>query len=563
MVSSPRTSAAQAVTPTAELTAGDAAVRAKAYDSALAHFRAAQQASPSARAALGVADALYQLARLGEAYEAYADVLRSYPKLARADATLAAARLKDLAAKTGWVSIRLSEEGAQVDLDGASLGVSPVPALVRVAVGSHVVHVAKGGFLPFDTRAEVKADATAVVDVTLTHEATQGHVVVQTSGEPLRVLVDGVDVGPTPWEGDVPPGSHEITGRSSTAVAVPQTVAVVAGTRLAVDLVATPTAAHLQIRTSDGQGLITLDGAAKGTGAFAGDVPPGAHTLSVTRDGYKPYSEALTLGIRETRAETVTLEPVAVTVLAHRADHLDGEGVYGGFGLAWLPSVLAMGSELDTGCGTLGAASCSTPAPTAGGGIFGYAGYTWNPVGFELMIGASGDTVQQKATYNASGGASGTLPATAPARTETFTFGRAGGFGAVRVRASYSLPAVRLTAAAGLGLAYRVMLMKRDSTATDGSGLRGLYIPDPVTYLSPAVSAEAAVALRVTPTLAVAIGAEFWAENAASGTASPPSPGQKLYAPNTTPATDPTPQVHFASGPQIFLGPFLGLEFGP
>jgi hypothetical protein len=564
IASAPARARAQTPAPSAELSQADAAARSKAWDSALAHYQAAMQAAPSSRAALGAADAIYHLGRLADAYDAYTDVQRSYPNLAGTDATLVASRLKELAAKTGWISIRVSEPGAQVDLDGSALGTSPVPALVRVPVGPHTVHVTKAGFGPFDARPDVASDGTAVVDVSLVREATQGHVVVQSAGEPLRVIVDGVDVGVTPWEGDLSPGSHDVTGRSSTALAASQSINVVAGARVAVDLVATGTAAHLQIRTSDGQGAITVDGAPKAVGAYAGDVAAGPHTITVSRDGYQPYQKTMTLGVRETWAETVTLQPIAQNVAGtQRSERIEGEGVYGGFGLAWVPQIASMGSELDTGCDTLGAASCDTPAPLASGMVFGYGGYTWNPVGFELFLAASADTVQQKASFNASGGNSGTLPTTSPAREEKFTFARFGGIGALRVRAAYATPVIRVTAAAGVGLSYKVMLMKRDTTTTDGSGLRDVYVPDPVTYLSPGVSGEAAVHIRLSPTLALAVGAEFWAESAPSGTESPPKSGRQLLKPNTLPVPVNTPQYHFASGAQVFLGPFLGMQFGP
>ncbi len=560
---------AQAPVPDAkELSAGDAAARSKAWDQALAHYQAALAAAPGLRAQLGAADALYHLGRLGEAYEAYDDAQRTYAGKLGADAATVSTRLKEIATKTGWLSIRLTEPGAAVELDAKALGTSPVPALVRVAVGSHVVKATKAGFVPFETRAEVTPDGKAIVDVTLSREATEGHVVVQAGTEPLRVLVDGVDVGAAPWEGDLPPGTHEITGRSSTASAQAQTVTLSAGSKVTVDLVATPTAGHLQIRTSDGQGLITVDGAVRGTGAFAGDLAPGEHTVAVTRDGYQPYQKTLALGVRESAAETVTLQPIAAVAPTGKAGAApEGEGLYGGFGLGWAPEVGGMGTELELNCSTLGAASCDTPAPTASASVFGYVGWTWNPVGFELLLAAASDVTDQSATFNAKGGNSGTLPATAPARIEKFTFARFGGFAALRVRASYSTKWVRATVAGGLGVSYRAMLMKRDAMATDGSGLRNLYIPDPVEYFSPGVSLEGAVHVRLTPTVALAIGAEMWAENASLGgsNASPPSTGHFMASttPGVTPLPIPTPQYHFATGSQIFLGPFLGMQFGP
>lgn len=551
-----------------ELAAAEASARAKNWDEALAHYQAALRAAPSARAQLGLADALYRLGRLGEAYAAYDDAQRMVPKLQPADATMAAARLKELAPKTGWLSVRVSEAGAQVELDGKPLGTSPVPALVRVVAGAHALRVTLAGFVPFEGRPDVSPDGKAVAEATLVREATQGHVVVQTTGEALRVLVDGVDVGATPWEADLPPGPHEVSGRSSTAIASSQSITVTAGARTAVDLVPMSTAAHLQIRTNDGQGLITLDGLAKGTGAFAGDVNPGVHTVAVTRDGYQAYQKTLTLGPRETAAETVTLQPLGGSAgSAKHTDRPEGEGVYGSFGLAWLPGVGGMGTELETSCGTLGAASCDTPLPTESAGVFGYVGWTWNPVGFEIVLAAAADTVVQKATFDGKGGTSGTLPTTSPARVEKFTLGRFGGFAALRVRASYSfLSTLRGTLAGGLGFSYKEMLMKREAAATDGSGLHETYVPDALAYISPGISLEGALHIRFTPALALAVGAEFWGENASvwGNNASPPSPGHALSSgQSVVTAPIPTPQYHFASGTQVFLGPFLGLQFGP
>jgi len=151
--------------------------------------------------------------------------------------------------------------------------------------------------------------------VNLAAVPTQAHLLVRSSGiDSLRVLVDGVDVGATPWEGNVAPGPHQISGRSSKAAAPAQPIDVAAGSQTAVDLAPASTAAHLVLHTSDGKGLITVDAVAAGEGAYSGDVTSGEHTFSVTRDGYKPATKTVTLGANETWAETVTLEPITVSV---------------------------------------------------------------------------------------------------------------------------------------------------------------------------------------------------------------------------------------------------------
>ena len=87
--------------PTAnEIAAGDKAARTKDWEGALTHYQAALHATPSWRAQLGVADALYQLGRLGESYETYDDAQRTYAtKYGPGEKGLVGARLKELATK--------------------------------------------------------------------------------------------------------------------------------------------------------------------------------------------------------------------------------------------------------------------------------------------------------------------------------------------------------------------------------------------------------------------------------------------------------------------------------
>ena len=544
--------------------AADKAAHAKDWAGALGHYQAALQAAPSAHAGLGAADALYQLGRVGEAYDAYAEAQRLYgPKLGPADKALVAARLKELAAKTGALSVHVEETGADVQVDGKSLGTAPMAALLRLPVGPHPVRVTRTGFLPFAVDADVTADGKSVIDVPpLVRQPSQGHLIVHAPGsESLRVVIDGVDLGATPWEGDVAPGPHEIAGRSSTSAASAQMVNVNVGDRIAVDLVTAATAAHLQMRTGDGKGQVYIDGVAKGDGAFVGDVAPGPHTIVITRDGYERFEKTLTLGERETWAETVTLKPVTVQGASAQAAERALEGLYGGFGLTGLFGVGGQGTDLETRCESLGASSCDTHQPI-GGGAFGFLGWTWDPVGFEFMLAGSGDTVQETAHFDAASAAR----LAQPPRDEKFTFARFGGMAAVRVRASFQGRLLRGTVAGGVGLSYKKLVMQRRASTTDDTNRQDGYVPDgDVAYVSPAITLEAALHVRVTPTLALAVGLEMWADNASiwGSNSVGPVTGRLLTAANQTPAPIATPEYHLATGPQVLLGPFLGMQFGP
>ena len=551
-----------------ESAAGDKAAKAKDYAGALPHYQASVQAAPSAHAQLGVADALYQLGRAADAYTAYADAQQIYgTKLAGADKATVAARLKELAGKTGSPAIHVDESGADVALDGKSVGTSPMAALLRVATGPHEVRVNKTGYLPFVGQADVPPDGKAVVDsIPLVMQPTHGHVIVHAPGtEALRVIIDGIDLGATPWEGDLPAGTHEIAGRSSTQTASAQTVTLAVGDKVTLDLVAAATAAHLQVRTNDGKGSVFVDAVNKGQGGFAGDVSPGAHTIVVEAPGFERYEKTVTLGERETWAEIVALKPAQAAAAVASAPDRAFEGIYGGFGLAGLFGVGGQGTDLDTNCDGLGASSCDTGQP-AGGAAFGYVGWTWDPVGFELMLAGSVDTLAETAHFGT--GANAGSPLATPPRNESFRFLRAGGLVALRARASFQGRWLRGTIAGGLGLSYKQMFMERDAVTTDGTDRRDVFVPkDNVAYVSPAISVEGALHFRLTPTVAIAVGLEMWADNASiwGNNATNAAPGRLVGSATSTtpPEAIATPSYHLASGPQVFLAPFLGMQFGP
>jgi hypothetical protein len=555
---------APAVNAQTELAAGDKAARAKDWQGALDHYQAALRATPSWRAQLGVADALFQLGRLGESYEQYDDAQKTYgTRYGPGEKNLVNNRIKDLTTKTGWVSIRVGEAGADVVLDGKSIGTSPVPALIRVATGPHDVKVTKAGLTPFAAHAEVTADGKSVVEVALAPEVKTGHVTVHATGQDiLRVMVDGVDVGATPWEGDLPPGAHQVGGRSSTATSPAQSVDVTLGGRFTVDLTAASTAAHVQVRTSDGKGNIYVDGVIKGEGTFAGDVTPGPHTLVVTREGYERFEKAIPLKPSETEADTVTLKPVAAAGGVVTESEHPYQGLYGGFAGLFVAGVGSQGTELDTNCSSLGADRCQGALPLGGGG-FGYVGYTWDPVGFEVVMAGGWDQMDEKATFSGQPRSGTTLPMASPGRTERFTFGTGGGLVAVRARAAFQNGWLRGTLAGGVGASYHVLLAQREAHATDGTDVA--YAPSPVSYISPVLSLEAAAQIRLGKAIALSVGLEMWADSASisgqnSWAAGPLQPFDVAPPGSPAPAAH---QYHMATGPQVRMGPFLGLQFGP
>ncbi len=562
-LTTPLAAVAQPKSDKAALTRAKQADNKRDWSSALTSYGEALAAKPTLAAQAGIANAQYQLQHAIEAYEAYDELLKTYgSKLTRAQQAEAEARLKETSAKTGSLSIRVDEAGASVLIDDVSVGMTPLPMFKRVYTGTRRVRIVKEGFVPFEESRAVGANATVAVEARLVREAVRGKLAVrETTGKRVVVVVDGVEVGSAPWEGEVDPGKHSVMVRGEAIGSNTQTVEVVRGQRQEAVLSAIEATAHLEVRTSDGAGSISLDGKVVGEGSFSGDVGVGPHKIEVSREGFEPFQKAITLRDKESASESVTLRRPgeSFTDITTDAERLF-QGVYGGFNLMFMKGLGAMGTELELKCGALSAASCETPGPL-GGGLQGYVGYTWNPVGFELMLGGSADVTEQKATFDGKVPQGGNPLFASPLRTETFTTLRAGGFGAVRLRLSAQTRGVRFSFAAGFGGALRVLAMQRAADTPDGGSDR--FVPGAITYVSPAASFDLSVHWRVGRSTTLAIGAQVWAENAGDN-AKTARDGSRYIVKGSAPvAVIPTPSYSLASGTQVLIGPYIGMQFGP
>lgn len=562
----PSIALAQAPDPKAMLASGDKAARAKDWAKAAGDYEAANKAAPSADALDRLANARYQHKQDVPAYAAYAEWLDRYGASAPpAKRKAAEARLSVLAGRTGLLAIDAAEAGAAILVDDKPTGTTPLAAPLRLAPGPHRVRINKDGFLPFDQAPNVVAGTTSTVQVKLVAQTTKGRLSVrEKSGKPIRVIVDSVDMGEAPWSGEVEAGTHEVVGRGGALAADPAKVTVERGKTHDVELVASSRAATLKIGTSDGKGLVYLDDKLVGEGSYSSEIPSGPHKIRVTREGYQPFDEEIYLKEKETLARSITLELSSTieTGTVHPESRAL-EGLYGGFGLFGTLLPGGMTSSMDKMCDAADKpaelTSCSGQGGGLGAGLSGFFGYHWDPVGVELFAGGQYDRSSPTLTWGPSSTDPGLGPD--PARTEEFSVHRGGGFGAFRVRLTLQGEKLRFSVAGGVGLSYRTLFLSRDATATSNPSFRDVMAPDPQSYVSPVLSLEPSLQYRLSGAVAVAVGASLLVDSPRSFDQIPttkPEGGHSLGPSGLT-----TPSYQLATGTQVFLGPFIGMMFGP
>ncbi|MBX3217304.1 MAG: PEGA domain-containing protein [Labilithrix sp.] len=561
------TSFAQSADAKASLADADKAVKSKDWATAARSFDAANKADPSSAALEGLANAYFQGGQLGEAFTAYTEWLDKYgAKAPAAKKKTAETRLKELGEKTSAITILVNEAGAQIVVDDKPVGTSPLLGPLRVVAGPRRIRVTKDGFLPFEQAPNIGGNTATSVQVTLTSAATKGKLVVrEKTGKPIRVTLDGVDMGDAPWTGEVETGQHEIGARAAGLVATPQRVDVERGKTHDVELVASANSASVKIGTSDAKGLIYIDDKLVGEGSFIGDIPAGTHKLKITREGYDPFEEELVVKEREPLARTVTLKLSSTISTGPVVEVERLEGIYGGFGFVGFMTPGGTGSSIENQCESKGdyeaLVSCEAPGGL-GGGIGGFVGYHWDPVGIELYLAGHYDQRTMNNDWNAANTDPGLGPD--PARLEEFNLRRLGGMAVARVRLTWQTPKLRLSVTGGAGVSYRTMYLERMTTAKDGPPVRDAYISDGQSYVSPVVAIEPSVMYRLTPSVAVSLGLQVFFETPSSflnGRETPktqPEPGHSLGLRGLS-----TPSYELASNVQVFVGPVLGMMFGP
>jgi hypothetical protein len=236
------------------------------------------------------------------------------------------------------------------------------------------------------------------------------------------------------------------------------------------------------------------------------------------------------------------------------------DGTYGGFVVTGMVQPFGAGNDLERHCSDLGAADCTGGIPL-GGGFMGYGGWAKGRLGFELMLGALGDVHRPSARFDGvPHQPHGNPLLSTPPREETFIVLRGGAMAAARVRYTTAPAGLRGSFAGGVGLAYRYMALEREVTGKDGVEDRP-YFATGTAYVSPALSLDAALLVRATPTLAVAFGLGLFVESAGSDTRSAADPtrilaGDRGVYPVSTPAYE------MAHGLQILFLPYVGFHFG-
>jgi hypothetical protein len=521
------------------------------YREALAAFLRANELAPRASIQRNIAQCNRDLKDFTGAYDAYQTLLGKYgATMSPAEKRPIQRAIDELAMLTGTVRIAVSDVGAAVSVDGHEAGVTPLAAPLRVNLGPHTVTVTKAGFEPIQREVKLSGGDEATVEGPMQPEVTTGHLAVSAPAQArVEVLIDGADVGPAPWEGDVKPGVHVVEARGADRFSQPKQVDVVRRGRVEMVLELMARTGRVQVDTHTTDATIVVDGQTVGRGVWEGALPAGEHRMAISAPGFHDYTRAFLVHEGEAFVEDTHL------VAVDGSGTPKYEGIYAGLAVFGFATPTGASNAIAQNCPQ---GTCQWSSPL-GGGLAVRVGYSFGWIAAEGL--ALGSYDYSTATANFDGNLPPGNPYFGIGRSEDYAFHRFGGGGAVGVRVVSKHPNVRLTASALGGVATMGNIYDRVTTpnASITAGSQDQYSSSAITYVAPLFVFDAGVLVGWT--------------NGAKLHASIASVLQLVGDPVVAPAQPSrgfgpsgmmllTPALTLAQGTQLFIGPMIGFDLG-
>lgn len=555
----PATSAADAAEAKRRFGVGLKLFNEGAYEAAASEFAQSYKLGGRHTALRNLAQSYRELKRFGEAYSAFSRLLSTHAaQLKPAEKAEYARVLGELKLLTGALLVTTSE-GAEIFIDGRKIGVAPLDAPERVNAGGRKVRVTKPGFEPSEQEVPLGSDESRTVQVELQAEIVTGRLVVrERKGAEVRVLIDGQDMGPAPWEGDLPPGPHGVELRGPKASAPKQTIDVVLKARAELVIDAIATTGKLRVTAAPASATITVDGNPVGLGVWEGDLEAGPHQIVTSAPGHTTHTSTIDVVAGQTIVREVMLPSFAPAgAPANAAPTGDPyKGIYVRWLLlpAWrLGGTPSLRPSPVSPAGKYGGSDNSTPYP-AGATSLG-VGYSFGFWSLEAVGAFAGQYGEVERTYDGSSTPQSTrVVDTSVAREEKYNYLTLGAFGGIGGRLTSPTQLIRFTFGTAFGVSYKDFQVNRDitgdisSTASGGAG-----------YVAPGFLFDAGILLGSTPGVTFSLGAVCWLDFAGDNLAVLDS--EKVQTKNGTLKLAGNVPVA-ESGPNVFIGPAIGLQFG-
>lgn len=284
------------------------------FEAARAEYQRVYDATKNPRVLYNVAICEKDLKHFRASSEVIHKALASKDKLPAEDVADLEAALKAIEPFITKVEIVANEPGATLLVDGVELGTTPFTGPVTVDAGSHTVKLIKPGFTDVvKEKVTFATERTNRLELEMQPLERRTRITVNVVGAPrASVLIDGIDMGPAPFAGEVKVGPHTIEARAEDYASTKQPIEVVWKEPMSLMLALSPKRHEgvLKVVASPEGTTIEIDGRVVGHGMWEGPLSSGTgHQLAVKKDGYYTYATEIVVQDDQRRSVPVTLNP--------------------------------------------------------------------------------------------------------------------------------------------------------------------------------------------------------------------------------------------------------------
>lgn len=283
---------------------------ARDYKSALVHFEKTYELSKNPRVLFNVGVCWKDLTQYALAIGVWERALGFRERLSSEDVQKLEYAVSAARPFVSSLRIESDQVGALLSIDGYQRGRTPFVEPIPIDVGRREIVLQKDGFTPTVKTIDVVQGSPIVVAMNLVPLQKTGTVVISTAGGAAATLfMDGRELGPAPYSGEVPEGPHTFEARAPGFGTTRQTSQVAYGKslKLVLALAKSQNEGKVRILVDHEDAQIKIDGALKGRGAWEGILPAGGHQLIVEKSQYEAFTQEIALSQGQERTVEVRL----------------------------------------------------------------------------------------------------------------------------------------------------------------------------------------------------------------------------------------------------------------
>lgn len=284
---------------------------AKDFRGARVEFMRAYDLSHNPRVLFNVGVCDKNLTRYARAVEVWTRQLQEgSSKLSEDEAQATRAAIAAVEQFVSTVQVSSNVDGATLFIDDESIGTSPFSSPVAIDVGRHSLRLHKQGFQDQTVDVTIAGGKPEQVAFKLEPVVRTALVTATVPDVPgATVFMDGTDMGPAPFKGEVPVGRHTFEARAPGFVSARQTSDVVYQQPLDLTLSMSRERheGKVRVRVDEPDAVISLDGKVVGSGVWEGVLPSGGHQLVVKKPGFVTYSTDIAVSDGQVRDVSVPM----------------------------------------------------------------------------------------------------------------------------------------------------------------------------------------------------------------------------------------------------------------